>query len=102
LPPIAAHQQHISKLTHCNRGQAPSHIGYAACPDRKGARLNSPRRTRHLLVQIQLTLLSERTACGSKKLGGAMPGMYWSDTNMRQRSANADTTRDSWVLLAVA
>jgi DNA-binding transcriptional LysR family regulator len=43
-----------------------------------------------------------RTAWASKKLGAAMPGMYWSETNMRQRSANADTTRDNWVLLAVA
>src|SRR5471032_2939609 len=68
----------------------------------KGAPPSKWRSPRHLLVQSQLTPLKTRTACGSKKLGGAMPGMYWSDTNKRQRSANADTTRDNWVLLAVA
>lgn len=88
------------------RRQASSHTEQVVLeglrPARNSARLDAPHRARHLLVQTQLTPPSTRTACGSKKLGGAMPGMYWSDTNSRQRSANAATTRGSCVLLAVA
>ncbi len=102
MPAIAICQSMTGQLRTALPGK-PAPAG-ARCPgtSQKGARLNAGRGTRDLLVQSQLTPLSTRTACGSKKLGGAMPGMYWSETNMRQRSANADTTRDSWVLLAVA
>ncbi len=93
LLPMAVGQPTDGQPTHHYREQAPTPFG-ACVKGLHGAR--------HLLVRAQLTSLNTRTACGSKKLGGAMPGMYWSETNMRQRSANADTTRDNWVLLAVA